>query len=93
MLDSYSGGSSGTEMRNSKDRITSIARSAFRNDNVRTLPIFSAMHHFANVLDSIEVGNIDLNRLSTNIRRAIEGDPITRRLREITLQTFPTRVS
>lgn len=92
VLDSYVGGEA-VAMKNNKDRIVTTVRNLFQNGNARSLPVFSAIFHLAETLSSHDVGDIDLGRLSGNLKRSVVSDPICRHLRELAIGAFPSRVS
>lgn len=89
LLDEYSGGEA-TAMGNKKERVVTGIRHLFR-DAAKRLPLFSAIGYLADMLSEYEIGNVDLGRLSDNIRTAVAEDPVKRQLKELVLPLIPVR--
>ena len=89
LLDEYSGGEA-VAMGNKKERVVTGIRHLFR-DAAKSLPLFSAIGYLADMLSEYEIGDVDLGRLSENIRTAVEEDPIRRQLKDLVISLIPAR--
>lgn len=89
LLDEYSGGEA-VAMGNKKERVVTGVRHLFRGTE-KPLPIFSAIGFLADMLSEYEVGNVDLGRLSDNLRTAVNEDPVKRHLKDLVSSIVPTR--
>lgn len=93
LLDEYSGGEA-TAMGNKKERVVTGVRNLFRNaDSQKRFPLFSAVGYLADMLEEYDVGNADLGRLSSNMRTAVEEDPVRRQLKDLVISLIPARAA